>query len=155
MKPSEKRFCLYPLLFLILIITIPVQAEATERSTSLTVEGAYSPADNWGYGVSDGDFAPISYDPVENTSFSSLPDQGRDLGSTWGSAKIQALLTHRLVLPFLAGSGPLTTGNNVALSPTGALSPVSLRLEAQATLTPIAFLNVFAGVMLGTGQWAS
>jgi len=154
MKPSDKRFFLYPILFLMLVglvIPVPVQAEAIERSTSLTVEGAYSPADNWGYGVSDGGFAPISYDPVENTSFSSPPDEGRDLGSTWGSAKIQALLTHRLVLPFLAGAGPLTSGNNLAVSLTGALSPVSVRLETQATLTPIAFLNVFAGAMLGTG----
>jgi hypothetical protein len=45
----------------------------------------------------------------------------------------------------------LTAGNNVTFAFTGALSPVSARLEVQATLTPIAFLNVFAGVMIGTG----
>jgi hypothetical protein len=115
------------------------------------VEGAYSPPDNWGYGVSDGGFAPITYDPVENTVFASPPDDGRDLGSTWGSAKIQALLTHRIVLPFLAGGGPLTSDNNLAFAFTGALSPVSIRLETQVTLTPIAFFNVFAGAMIGTG----
>jgi len=151
MKLLNKRYPVSAVLCLLLLMPFAAHARETERSTSFTVEGAYSPADNYGYGVSNGGFAPIRYDPVENTVFSSPPDQGRDLGSTWGSAKIQALLTHRIVVPFLVGAGPLSSGNNVTFAFTGALSPVSARLEAQATLTPIAFLNVFAGGMIGTG----
>jgi hypothetical protein len=151
MKLLRKSYPVLLLFCLMLGIPSAAPAEGTERSTSFTLEGAYSPADNWGYGVGDGGFAPISYDPVENTAFFFSPDEGRDLGSPWGSAKIQALLTHRIAVPFLAGAGSLTSGNNIAFTFTGALSPVSARLEAQATLTPIAFLNVFAGVMMGTG----
>jgi hypothetical protein len=136
---------------LALLLPLAVFTEGSVRSTWLTLEGAYSPANNYGYGIGDGDFAPISYDPVENTVFSSLPDGGRDLGSPWGSAKIQALLSHRVAVPFLTGEGPLTSGNNIAFTVTGALSPVSTRLEAQTTLTPIAFLNVYVGAMIGTG----
>jgi len=53
---------------LILMITASAAAEAdgVERSTSLSVEGAYYLPDNKGYGVSGGGFAPLTYDPVEN-----------------------------------------------------------------------------------------
>ncbi len=54
-------------------------------------------------------------------------------------------------MPVLVGRQPLTSGNNLAFRLTGALSPVSLRFEGQATLTPVAFFNIFAGTMLGTG----
>jgi hypothetical protein len=39
----------------------------------------------------------------------------------------------------------------VVFSITGALTPVSTRLELETTLTPIAILNVYAGTMFGTG----
>jgi hypothetical protein len=45
----------------------------------------------------------------------------------------------------------LTSNNNIACTFTGALSPVSIRFETQATLTPVAFASVFAGAMIGTG----
>jgi hypothetical protein len=151
MKLFNIRTGINILYFFLLILPFTASADGMERSTSFTVEGAYSPSDNYGYGVSDGGFAPISYDPVENTVFSSPPDDGRDLGSSWGSAKIQVLLTHRIAMPILVGTGPLTSGNNIAFAFTGALSPVSARFETQITLTPIAFLNVFAGTMIGTG----
>ena len=139
------------MLVLMLALSAAAAAEGVERSTSLSVEGAYYLPDNKGYGVSDGGFAPIAYDPVENTAFSSAPDLGRDLGSAWGPAEIQLLLTHRIRVPFLVGSGALTSGNNVTFSFTGALTPVSTRLETRVNLTPIAFLDLFAGAMAGTG----
>jgi hypothetical protein len=142
------------LLFLIIFLALPFQAMAdgAERSTSLKVEGAYYFDNNKGYGVSNGGFAPISYSPVEPTSFTPIGnDQGRDLGSGWGSAEIQVLLTHTIKVPFLTGPGPLTSGNSLAFSITGALTPVSTRFELDSTLTPIAFLNVYAGAMFGTG----
>jgi hypothetical protein len=132
-------------LCLLLIIPVLVLADGADRSTTFSVEGAYYLPDNKGYGVSDGGFAPITYDPIENP--------GRDLGSTWGPAEIQALITHRIKVPFLVGSGALTSDNNLTLTLTGALTPITVRLETQATLTPIAFLNVFAGAMIGTGWY--
>ena len=124
-----------------------------ERSTSISVQGAYYLPDNKGYGVSDGGFAPITYAPEPLPgSFTPIgTDQGRDLGSTWGPAEIQFLLTHRIRVPFLVGSGALTSGNNVTFSITGALTPVSTRLETRVNLTPVAFLDFYAGAMIGTG----
>ena len=154
MKSLTSPRVLWVGLCLVLLFPSMAAAEEVERSTSLSIEGAYYFDDNKGYRVSDGGFAPITYTPeplpgsfVPPTSF----DDGRDLGSGWGAAEIQALLTHRIVVPFLTGPGALTSGNNVTFSITGALTPVSTRLELRATLTPIAFLNVFAGAMLGTG----
>jgi hypothetical protein len=139
-------------------LAFPLQAfcQEVERTTSLSVEGAYYLPDHKGYDVSSGGLAPISYSPVALIpSFVPPPadpaDQGRTLGSSWGPAEIQVLLNHTIRVPFLAGSGSLTSGNNVSFSVTGAISPVSARLEGEATLTPIAFLNVFAGAMAGTG----
>ena len=137
----------------LLVVSFAALGEGVERSTSFSVQGAYYLPDNKGYGVSDGSFAPITYEP-EPLPGGFLPigaDLGRDLGSTWGPAEIQFLLTHRIRVPFLAGSGPMTSGNNVTFSFTGALTPVSTRLEARANLTPIAFLDLFAGAMVGTG----
>jgi len=59
--------------------------------------------------------------------------------------------THRLIFPFLQGEGPLTRGNNINLSFTGEVSPVSLNALAEAVWTPIAFITLTAGVRLGTG----
>ena len=147
---NTPRYVLY-IFCMLTIIPCATRTEGTERSTSITIEGAYSLPDQMGYGVGEGGFAPISFNSVENTVFSSPPDNGRDLGLGWGAAKVQVLLSHRIVVPFLVGVGPLMSGNTIAYTFTGALSPVSVRLEAQTTLTPIAFFNVFAGAMIGTG----
>jgi len=154
MKPVALSKSFLIAICLLLVFPSAALADEVERSTTFSVEGAYYLPDNKGYGVSDGGFAPITYSPeplpgsfVAPTSF----DQGRDLGSTWGPAEIQFLLTHRIRVPFLVGSGALTSGNNLTLSFTGALTPVSTRLEARVNLTPIAFLDVFAGAMIGTG----
>jgi hypothetical protein len=136
-----------------LALSLPAFGKEVERTTSLSIEGAYYLPDHKGYGVSEGGFAPISYSPVAlSPSFSPIPpDQGRSLGSSWGPAEIQVLLSHTIRVPFLAGGSPLTQENNVAFSITGAMSPVSARLELGATLTPIAFFNVYAGALAGTG----
>jgi hypothetical protein len=144
------------LLCLLSIGAAGVAAEGVERSTSFSIEGAYYLPDNKGFGVSDGGFAPVTYTPEPLPvpyPYTPLPpgDSGRDLGSTWGPAEIQFLLTHRIRVAFLVGSGPLTSGNNATFSFTGALTPVSTRLETRINLTPLAFLDFYAGAMAGTG----
>jgi hypothetical protein len=152
----DRRYSGKPVLLVLLVaLLLPFSAsgEGLERFTSLSIEAAYYFPDNQGYGVSDCGFAPISYSPVPIPP-SFIPkglDQGRVLGSSWGPGKIQVLLSHTIQVPFLAGSGPLTKGNNAAFSITGALTPVSARLELAAKLTPIAFLVLEAGGMAGTG----
>jgi hypothetical protein len=154
MKFAVFSGCLGCILGLLLAVSPAALAEAVQRSTSLSVEGAYYLPDNKGYGVEDGGFAPTTYDPQPLPGSYSAPtafDEGRDLGSTWGPAEIQFLMTHKIRVPFLAGRGALSSGNNVTFSFTGAVTPVSTRLETRVNLTPIAFLDFFAGAMIGTG----
>ena len=135
-----------------LTLSLTAFADGIEHTTTLSVEGAYYLPDHKGYGVADGGFAPISYGLVEVPgSFVPIDgDQGRALGS-WGPAEIQVLLKHTIEVPFLTGSGPLTEDNNATFDFTGALTPVSLRAELEAALTPIAFLEAYAGAMAATG----
>jgi len=146
----------------VLVLPHPAAAEAVERSTTFSVEGAYYLPDHKGYELESGGFAPVRYGPVDPSAddypkdapdplYPDVRDYGRALGSSWGPAEIQAKIRHTVEIPLLAGPGPLTAGNNLALSVTGALTPVSARLELGATLTPIAFLNLYGGAMLGTG----
>jgi len=151
--PTSAKSVLTAICLLLLVFSAAV-AEEVQRSTSFSIEGAYYLPDNKGYGVSNDGFAPITYSPEPLPTGYSAPtadDAGRDLGSTWGPAEIQFLLIHRVKVPFLVGAGALTSGNNVTFSFTGALTPVSTRLESRVNLTPIAFLDFFAGAMIGTG----
>ena len=53
--------------------------------------------------------------------------------------------------PFLEGSSPLTQDNNIALDLTAELSPVSVNGLVDAVWTPIAFFQLAAGGMIGSG----
>ena len=50
----------------LLVVSFVALGEEVERSTSFSVQGTYYLPDNKGYGVSDGGFAPITYDPEKN-----------------------------------------------------------------------------------------
>jgi len=54
-------------------------------------------------------------------------------------------------LPVFAGSGPFTKGNNLQASLAAGVTPVTLNLGADFTLTPIAFLQLKAGGLFGSG----
>jgi hypothetical protein len=150
---SEKKLQCVLLIVFLIFLTVPLIAhpEVANRSTSFKLEGTYYVDDNKGFDVSSGGFAPISYTPEEPPGPLPPPDEGRDLGTGWGSAEIQVKLNHRVRTPFMTGNSFLTEGNNITHSFTGALTPVSARLELGTTLTPIAFFNVSAGAVLGTG----
>lgn len=60
-------------------------------------------------------------------------------------------LTESVTFPLLAGSNPLTEGNNLRLDIAGELSPVSMNGTFSATLTPVAFLTLSTGAGIGTG----
>jgi hypothetical protein len=150
----NSRYALIALVLAAAVAPAPrLAAEEVERSTSFAVEAAYYLPDLEGYDratdglVGIGGFAPIHYGlyPADP------PPGERSLGSGWGPAEIQFLLRHRIEIPVLTGPGALTADNNLRLSLTAALTPVSVRLETEATFTPIAFLNLFAGAMAGTG----
>ncbi len=62
----------------------------------------------------------------------------------------KATLTEHLAIPVFTGEG-LFSGNNLELKLAEELSPVSANLGFEAVLTPVAFLQFNAGVMIGSG----
>lgn len=61
------------------------------------------------------------------------------------------LFNQKFKFPFLAGSGALTKGNNIAITLTGEVTPITLGLIAEVVWTPIAFLQAVIGGRAGTG----
>jgi hypothetical protein len=124
---------------------LPLAAEGTSESLGFELMGAYYIANQEGYGVDAGGFAPINYSVLGGASGQ------RDLGSTWGGAEAKAVIDKSWTIPALVSEGALTEGNNLALDLSGEISPVSLNAGFKATLTPIAFLKFQAGAKVGTG----
>lgn len=141
------------LIIIFLMFTLTGNLFSAEHSTFVGAVGAYYFDDNKGFDVADGTFAPLSYTPEEARKGYLLPvnDKGRDLGNGWGGVEAKASITHKIKVPFMQGTGALTSDNNVLYQFKGELSPVSLNAIATASVTPIAFLNFQAGVNLGTG----
>jgi hypothetical protein len=127
------------------------EKQSIDRRTNLQVYAVYYFGDQNGWNT-DGGMAPISYEVIEKEHLQHRQDDpGRDLGTTWGSAKAQAVFSHFITIPFLQSPGPLFKGNNIEVKLGGDVSPVSVNAVAQLKLTPIAFLNLAVGAKLGTG----
>jgi len=69
--------------------------------------------------------------------------------STLPEAKLA--FNQRFVFPFLQGGSPLMEGNNLRLDLTAEITPISINGIFKTTLTPIAFIELCAGVRLGAG----
>ncbi|MDR3146125.1 MAG: hypothetical protein LBU21_07595 [Treponema sp.] len=63
----------------------------------------------------------------------------------------QVSFVQGFTFPFLRGSGPLTSGNNIRTTLTAEVTPISVNGIVQGTWTPIAFLQVITGAELGSG----
>lgn len=63
----------------------------------------------------------------------------------------KATVTGTVSVPFLAGEGPLVSGNSVQLKFGAELSPVSVNGTFETVWTPIAFFQLVAGGSLGSG----
>jgi hypothetical protein len=134
-----------------LCVVSGLYAKDIEHTNTLQLYGVYYFPDQEGYGI-DGGFAPVSYQKVPSDELDHHSnDPGRSLGSTWGSAKGNAVFDHTITIPVLTGTGALTRGNNLSIRLGGELSPVSLNAVTEVKLTPIAFFNAAAGVKVGTG----
>jgi len=55
------------------------------------------------------------------------------------------------IVPFLQGEGPLVRGNNIRFGISTEITPVGMTLFGRAIFTPIAFVELSAGGMVGTG----
>ncbi len=136
---------------LLLLVTSGTLFSA-EISTYFGAVGAYYFDDNKGDTINNG-FSPISYSPVTNPGTYPLAagDDGRDLGSGWGGAEAKTSITHKIKVPFMQGTGVMTSDNSILYQLKGELSPVSINAIFSTTITPIAFLNFQAGAQIGTG----
>ena len=65
--------------------------------------------------------------------------------------ELKAILRHNITAPFLAGEGVLTRGNNIRGSFVFDITPVSLNASAEAVWTPLAILQLTAGMKAGSG----
>jgi len=66
-------------------------------------------------------------------------------------AELKLKLTETIVVPFLRGEGAMTSGNNVKLKLGAEATPVTAGCFAEATWTPIAFLQLVVGASAGSG----
>ena len=58
---------------------------------------------------------------------------------------------HSYKIPFLQGESPLTEGNNINLSLSADITPISINAFVKAVWTPIAFIELSAGGRAGSG----
>ena len=65
--------------------------------------------------------------------------------------ELAAKISETISVPFLVGSGPLTSDNNVKFKLDGEASPVSLNAAFETVWTPIAFLEIVGGASAGSG----
>lgn len=132
----------------VLATPFALDRDTIEMESNIGFDFAYYPADQEGYGLQDGQFAPVTYQVVESDGSAGT----RDLGSTWGGVELKGYYTYRWIVPALRWSaGPLATGNNITVQSQTGLSPISFTEEVKITVTPVAVLQVFAGFLAGTG----
>jgi len=64
---------------------------------------------------------------------------------------VKLVLNQFFTVPFLQGSGPLTSGNNITTLLSAELSPVSINGIAEVNWTPVAFFVFSGGGLAGSG----
>lgn len=132
----------------IFLLTLSVFAFAADTKgvtqvTTFTLQGAYYPANHTGY-LTEG-FAPLDYTVID-------AEPGyRKIGSSWGGLEVKAALSRAFTVPLLRGPGAFFSGNNLKVTGTAELSPISLNGIVDFSLTPIAFLKLGATAGIGTG----
>lgn len=85
----------------------------------------------------------------ETTSGSASSGELLLQASTLPEAKLGYI--QRFKFPFLQGDNPLTEDNNISLTLTAEVSPISLNGIAEAVWTPVAFFQLAAGGRIGSG----
>ncbi|MFW5696052.1 MAG: hypothetical protein ACOCYB_12850 [Alkalispirochaeta sp.] len=149
-RPSGHLVIVAVLLGLGLTGLVYSQDAEIEQVSSVGFDFAYYPGDQEGSGVTDGGFAPLSYQTVEPDG--GAADDERVLGTTWGNVELKGYYQHAWIMPALRwGDGALSANNNLTLRSTTGVSPISVTQEVRAVLTPIAFLQFTAGGLVGTG----
>ena len=150
-----KISCYFVAVFVFLML--PLGAEGITSATTWGVDGYYGFPHNEGYGGDDFVFPNYTPEPSPESFSPKDGDQGRTLGSGWGSVKLLGWLSHRITLPLLRIKGEgstlasLTKDNGLAINLKASLSPITLGGDLTIIFTPLAFLDIQAGAHLGTG----
>lgn len=118
----------------------------TEVSNTIGVDFAWYPPNHKGYQTTG--FAPIDFTTIPAGDLAHA-DDGRNLGGSGYEGIVK--LTHSRKIPFLQGSGPLTSGNNLEVRIAGDLSPISLGGGVTTILTPAAPVSIEASLYAGSG----
>lgn len=136
------------LLFWTLVLGAMTALGAQEPTgSSFLIQGSYIVPNQNGLGVSGPFVAPV-YGTADNPSPG--PGELDSLGSGWGGAELE--LVYARWWEWALGRGEGLFGlNGVRVQTSAALAPVSLRAEAEATYTPIAFLQLVGGAGAATG----
>ena len=129
---------LLPLAFLLAVSALSLaageEADSSPLELSLTVDAAWYPQSDYKSSSGGTHFAPVT-------------------GAMEGF-EARAVFAADYTLPFLQGSSDLTEDNHVTLSAGLELSPVSVAPQFSVTFSPIAFLELFGGISVGTG-WSA
>ncbi|MBP5707084.1 MAG: hypothetical protein J6W76_07340 [Spirochaetales bacterium] len=98
-----------------------------------------------------------SYTPLDYTNegdpmnYHHNDNKGYTIGSSWGGLEGKLFVSYAAIAPFLTMDNPLFSGNNIAVSLDGELTPVTINQAINVKITPIAFLSFLAGCQIGTG----
>jgi hypothetical protein len=93
-------------------------------------------------------FFPLVLAAQETDTVALSTDLGVQI-STRPEAKVS--LTQSFTFPFLQGDGPMTKDNNIKLSATAEVSPISLNGLGEVLWSPAAFLQAAVGGRIGSG----
>lgn len=156
------RFSKWILAFLLAFCVSPVfaeQAAVTTNAKGMIQRSSFSfaigPTWNYweGYGIDNGAFSAIRTSKLSNNYSNSVTQ--KPLGSSFlgpvAGAQIKLFYNYEIELPFLTMDNFLMRNNYVKFKGTAELSPVSMNLEASATISPLALLKFSAGARIGTG----
>ncbi|OHD09057.1 MAG: hypothetical protein A2086_00230 [Spirochaetes bacterium GWD1_27_9] len=97
-------------------------------------------------------YSKLNYTNENDTNFTHhyKNDPGRMVGG-WGGLEGKLYVDYSCIAPFFRGDNFLISDNKINFKFKFELSPVSLSAGLEFVLTPVAFFQFYAGVMLGSG----
>src|SRR6056297_338795 len=133
----------------IILLAGAVQAVSAQFTAEnrLIVDFAWYPANLGGYKITG--YSPLDYSTVPAEDFPLPGDESRDLGGQAFEGQVK--FVHSLRMPWMSGTGPLTSGNSLEVQLRGEISPVSVNTVVRTVLTPLAVVKLDTAFSLGTG----
>lgn len=100
-------------------------------------------------------YLPVSYDKLDYTDPDSVNhsegDPGRVVGGGWGGIQAKLYLNYSFIMPLLQFDNFLMSDNNIKFTVKSEVSPVTMNGGFSVTFTPLAFLVLSTGFLIGPG----